>query len=103
MVMPSSPNPSPSEPPSLAEEVARKANRKLRSRREPKNVWYGLGLFGLVGWSVVLPALLATALGFWIDRQFPSRYSWTLMLLVLGVGLGCANAWYWIQKESNRE
>jgi ATP synthase protein I len=84
-------------------QVSRKAARKLRSRQDPKNVWYGFGLFGLVGWSVMVPALLGIALGIWIDRTFPSRYSWTLMLMILGVGLGCLNAWYWIQKESNRE
>jgi ATP synthase protein I len=47
---------------------------------------------------VVIPTLVGTAAGLWIDANWPSRFSWTLMLLVLGVALGCFNAWYWVKK-----
>ena len=57
-------------------------------------------MFGLVGWAVSAPILLAVGLGVWLDGQFQSQYSWTLMLLLIGTGLGCFNAWYWIKKES---
>jgi ATP synthase protein I len=74
--------------------------RKLRAlRRGDESVWFGFGMFGLVGWSVAVPALLLTALGVWIDSSSKSRYSWTLMLLVIGVCLGCLNAWFWLSKE----
>ncbi|MGF1478532.1 MAG: AtpZ/AtpI family protein [Cyanophyceae cyanobacterium] len=82
-------------------QVATKANRKIEARRESKSLWFGLGMFGMVGWSVALPALLGIALGVWIDTHIASRYSWTLMLLVVGVILGCLNAWYWIERESH--
>jgi ATP synthase protein I len=39
------------------------------------------------------------ALGAWIDRRWPSRFSWTLMLLVGGLLLGCVNAWMRIEHE----
>jgi ATP synthase protein I len=39
------------------------------------------------------------ALGVWIDAKWPSRFSWTLMLLFAGVALGCFNAWRWVEKE----
>ncbi|NEQ08171.1 MAG: ATP synthase subunit [Moorea sp. SIO4E2] len=84
-------------------QVERKAARKLKARQEKKNIWFALGMFGMVGWSVTIPALLCIALGVWIDTQFASRYSWTLMLLFVGVVLGCLNAWYWIEKESKRD
>ncbi|MEZ4583866.1 MAG: AtpZ/AtpI family protein [Caldilineaceae bacterium] len=71
-------------------------------RRKGDSVWFGLGMFGLVGWSVAVPTLAFAALGIWIDRTWPSRYSWTLMLLLLGVGLGCASAWYWLTRASGR-
>ena len=29
----------------------------------------------------------------------PGSYSWTLMLLVIGLCLGCLNAWHWVSKE----
>lgn len=84
-------------------QVESKADRKIKARREKKSIWFGLGMFGMVGWSVAIPALIGIALGIWIDTHIPSRYSWTLMLLVFGIILGCFNAWYWIDKESQRD
>ena len=57
----------------------------------------------MVGWSVAIPSLLGIGLGVWIDTHIQSKYSWTLMLLVIGVALGCLNAWYWISKESHSD
>jgi ATP synthase protein I len=85
----------------LSETVEEKAERKLKARREKKGVWFGLGLFGIIGWSITVPTLSGIALGVWIDSSYPSRYSWTLMLLVAGLVLGCMNAWHWLQKEGD--
>lgn len=72
----------------------------MRARQqEARSVWFGLGMFGLVGWSVAIPTLIGTALGIWLDLRSSSRYSWTLMLLIIGIGLGCLNAWFWISRE----
>lgn len=85
----------------LEREVSARERRKLQARQEQyRTVWFGLGTFGLVGWSVTIPSLLGIALGLWIDARWPSRFSWTLMLLFLGVALGCLNAWRWINQES---
>lgn len=64
---------------------------------------FWLGMFGLVGWSVAIPTVLGTLLGLWIDRSWPGPYSFTLMGLALGVIVGCATAWYWVRRESERE
>lgn len=86
------------------EKVGEKENRKIKARREgSRSVWFGLGMFGMVGWSVAIPTLLGIALGVWIDARWPGRFSWTLMLLVGGLLLGCANAWYWVERERSRE
>ena len=75
-----------------------KEARKMKGRtRKDDGIWFGLSVFGIVGWSVAIPTLIGTAVGLWIDRTWPSRFSWVLMLLVLGVGLGCLNAWYWVK------
>lgn len=85
----------------LGTKVAEKATRKLKARREGRRgVWFGLGMFGLIGWSVAVPTLVGIALGLWIDRTWPSRVSWTLMLLFVGVVLGCMNAWRWMKQEN---
>lgn len=74
--------------------------RKLRAQRQgDQGVWFGLGMFGLVGWSVAIPTLIAIALGVWLDSWVESRYSWTLMLLFIGIGIGCFNAWFWVSRE----
>lgn len=87
----------------LVRTISGKQERKLAARGRQHPVWFGLGMFGLVGWSVALPALLGVAVGNWLDRRWPSRFSWTLMLLVAGVALGCLNAWRWIARESGAD
>lgn len=84
----------------LAEQVGNKATRKLRARRRgPAGVWFGLGMMGLIGWSVAIPTLAGAALGIWLDKHYPGQHGWTLALLVAGMVLGCFNAWRWIAKE----
>jgi ATP synthase protein I len=81
-------------------QVGEKAARKLKAQRHVTHtVWSGLGMMGLVGWSVVVPTLLGAALGIWLDNRYPGSRSWTLMLLAFGLGLGCFNAWHWVSKE----
>jgi len=85
---------------SLAEEVGAKAQRKLKARRSPiPGLWFGLGMMGLIGWSVVTPTLFGAAVGLWLDRRYPGGRSWTLALLVAGLVAGCWNAWRWVAKE----
>jgi ATP synthase protein I len=84
----------------FSHEVESKVTRKLSARRHRTlGVWFGLGMMGLIGWSVTVPTLLGAALGLWLDRHYPQQYSWTLALLVAGLMIGCWNAWHWIVKE----
>ena len=80
-------------------QIQAKVERKLQARKSPAHVWFGLGMMGLVGWSVVGPTLLGAALGLWLDTRHSGAHSWTLMLLVAGLALGCWNAWRWVAKE----
>jgi ATP synthase protein I len=84
----------------LSWKIRAKAERKLRAQRKnAPTIWFGLGMMGLVGWSVVVPTLLGAALGIWLDRHHSGRYSWTLMLLIIGLCIGCLTAWHWVAKE----
>ena len=88
----------------LIEKVGAQEDRKIRARQEKdRGVWFGLGMFGLVGWSVAIPTVIGIAVGIWIDAKWPSSYSWTLMFLIIGVIVGCLNAWYWVRRESRRD
>jgi len=50
-------------------------------------VWFGLGMMGLIGWSVVVPTLLGAALGIWLDTHHPGPPQRTQALLT---GAGAA-------------
>lgn len=88
--------------PDLVNTVKAKATRKLRARRNvTPGVWFGLGMVGLIGWSVVIPTLMGAALGMWLDKHQIGQHSWTLALLMAGLTLGCFNAWHWVSKEDS--
>ena len=83
----------------FSDEVVRKEKQKLKAIHEKNSVWFGLGMMGMIGWSVAVPSLLGAALGLWLDKKHPQSFSWTLSLLVVGIITGCIIAWYWIDKE----
>lgn len=86
-----------------AEAIKMRAARKEKARQAGgPGVWFGLGMFGLVGWAVAVPTLIGVALGVWLDKIAPQAFSWTLALLLAGVTLGCLNAWLWVEKERKR-
>ena len=83
----------------FSDEIGVKALRKIKARQSKQSVWFGLGMMGLVGWSIVVPTLIGAALGWWIDERYPNKHAWTLSLLIAGLMIGCWNAWQWICKE----
>ena len=83
----------------LAGQIGTKAARKLKARKSTQGVWFGLGMMGLIGWSVVVPTLLGAALGLWLDNHHPGKQAWTLALMVVGLAIGCVNAWYWVAQQ----
>ncbi len=85
---------------SFIRKIEKKEKRKLRAQRKKgQAIWFGLGLFGVIGWSVMVPTLIGIAVGIWADRRWPGQISWTLTFLFAGIILGCLNAWYWVEKE----
>ena len=88
----------------LERTVGHKAARKSRARGRPRHrLWFGVGMFGLVGWAVAVPTLAGIALGLWFDQRFPGPPSWTITGIVIGALLGCLNAWWWVQRHGRRD
>lgn len=86
----------------LIKKVGAESRRKIRLRQTGTDKpWFGMGLMGLVGWSIAVPGLLGLLSGIWIDQRWPSPFSWTLMLLAGGIGLGCLNVWYWLGRQAD--
>lgn len=86
----------------FSKKVGEKAQRKLKAlHNDKKSVWFGLGMMGIVGWTIVVPTLLGALLGIWLDKKYPETFSWTLTGLILGLLAGCLIAWRWINKEHN--
>ncbi len=84
----------------MQKEVAKKERRKIRARESRgRSIWFGLGMFGLIGWSIAIPTLIGASVGLWMDRTWEHSYSCTLMGLFAGITSGCWIAWYWIQQE----
>ena len=83
----------------FSDEVTRKEKRKLKALQEKNGVWFGLGMMGMIGWSVVVPSLLGAALGLWLDKHHPQTFSWTLTCLIAGLITGSVIAGYWVSKE----
>jgi ATP synthase protein I len=85
---------------SFSQQVAATEARKIKARRTPApGVWVGLGMMGMIGWSVTVPTLLCAALGIWLDHHYPGKHGWTLALMAVGLAIGCLNAWHWVAIE----
>ncbi len=84
---------------SFSNQIAAKEKRKIKSLKHKNHVWFGLGMMGMVGWSVVVPAVLGALLGVWLDKNHPQTFSWTLTLLIAGLATGSLIAWHWVDKE----
>jgi ATP synthase protein I len=83
--------------------VREQESRKVEAEKRPgQSPWMGLGMFGMIGWSVSVPTLLGVALGTWLDKNHPQAFSWTLSLLLAGLLIGCLIAWNWVAKENRQ-
>ncbi len=84
----------------LDEAVRLREERRTRWKREgERSIGQNLAMIGALGWSIVVPTLLGTFAGRWLDRHFASGIFWTLGLLVAGLTVGCALAWQRIHSE----
>ena len=87
----------------FSRQVRLKEIQKVKARDQSKrSIWSGLGMFGMVGYSVSIPTVLGAIAGIWLDRHYPSTFSWTLALLLGGLSMGCLNALFWVGREQRQ-
>jgi ATP synthase protein I len=84
----------------LGDAVRLREERRARWKREgERSIGQNLAMIGALGWSIVVPTLVGTFTGRWLDRHFGSGIFWTLGLLVAGLAVGCTLAWQRIHRE----
>ncbi len=81
----------------LITSIRQRTERRQRAEREgePSFGRY-LAQVGVLGWTIVLPALVGTFIGRWLDRRLGTGIFWTGPLLIVGVVVGCWAAWRWM-------
>lgn len=83
-----------------ARDIGDSARRLKQARDTPgPSPLRGIGVFGMIGWSVAVPSVAGVFLGLWLDRIAPQTFSWTIALLLGGVVVGAVIAWNWIDRE----
>lgn len=82
----------------LAAVRRRRERRRRRLGEGEGSLGRYLGQMGVLGWTIVLPALVGLFLGRWLDHRFTSGIFWTAPLMLLGLALGCWSAWKWMRR-----
>jgi ATP synthase protein I len=88
------------EPDGLLHSIRTRGERHRRWLREGEpSLGRHLAQVGVLGWTIVVPALIGILIGQWLDRRFGTGIFWTGPLLMVGVALGCWSAWKWMQSK----
>lgn len=88
----------------LPEIIHHKVDQRLQAAKDKRGVlFFGMGMFGAVGWAITIPTVLGTILGRWLDSLHQGQMSWTLTCLLSGLASGCFVAWRWVSKEGGRK
>lgn len=57
-----------------------------------------LAQIGVLGWAIVVPALLGALVGRWLDRRFGTGVFFAAPLIMLGAAFGLRSAWKWMHR-----
>ena len=86
-----------------ANAIRRRSERMQKARNAPKySPLNGLGVFGVIGWSIAIPTVGGAFLGVWLNRVAPQSFSWPIALILGGVVVGAMVAWSWIDKTRDK-
>ncbi|WP_205342367.1 AtpZ/AtpI family protein [Denitrificimonas caeni] len=86
-----------------SEAIRRRAERMQQTRNQPTySPLSGLGVFGVIGWSIAIPTVAGAFLGAWLNRVAPQSFSWPIALILGGVVVGAMVAWSWIDKTRDK-
>lgn len=89
----------PKEDDELAQVARRAADRAAAGASNPEpSLGARLGQIGLLGWTIVVPTLLAVLVGRWLDHMFASGVFFSAPLIMIGAAFGFWSAWKWMHR-----
>jgi len=84
----------------LLRAVHRRGERQRRWQQEGEpSFGRQLAQIGVLGWIIVVPTLLFTFFGRWLDRRFGTGIFLTAPLLFIGLAIGCYAGWRWMHSQ----
>ena len=87
-------------PDGLTKAVREQRDRRERWRTEGEpSMMRFVGQIGVLGWIIVVPALIGLFIGRWIDHRFGTGIFWSAPLLLIGVTIGFWSAWRWMHRQ----
>ena len=81
-------------------DAAREAKRLVQTgeRMPEPSLASRLAQVGVLGWMIVIPALIGVVIGRWIDARTGGGIMVAAALMLLGVCLGFWSAWHWMHR-----
>ena len=93
-------DPAAHDPNGLARAAREAAERDRRGREDPEpSLGRRLGQIGILGWTIVVPALIGLFLGRAADRALGTGIFFSAPMLMLGVAFGFWSAWRWMHRQ----
>jgi ATP synthase protein I len=75
------------------------AERKKVANDNPEpSLGSRLGQIGILGWTIIVPTLLALLAGRWLDRSLQTGVFFTAPLIMIGTAFGLWSAWKWMHR-----
>lgn len=84
------------------DDVRRKAERMRLAREQRRSIWRHLGQIGALGWTLILPILLAAVLGGVLADRLDRPWL-ALLVVALGVIIGGYTSWRQIRRSLEEE
>ena len=86
-------NPGPIKRPDIRVALNRDASRHARREVGHRSFWRSFGVLGMVGWPIALSSVGGALFGHYLDNRWKTGVQFTLLLLMIGTGIGSFIAW----------
>ncbi|MDW6024405.1 AtpZ/AtpI family protein [Mesorhizobium sp. BAC0120] len=92
--------PRPTGPKDRLTEAARQAAERAKQGEENPEPSLGarFGQIGILGWTIVVPTLVAVFVGRWLDRILDTGIFFSAPLIMIGAAIGLWSAWKWMHR-----